>query len=251
MIETDVRLSADGELFLFHDDTGARTTNVARVFPDRANDPINSFTGAELRQLDAGAWFGEEFTGEPIVFLADLPAALGFALGINLELKAPADSPGVERAVAAALESPDWIRLRQGFSVTVSSFDPAAVLAFARLAPDVPAWQLVDTVPDAALLAVGAGHLQGVVAHHRCLTADGAAAVRAAGLGLWTYTVNEEPDTDAVLALGVDAVITDFPEALVSRLAEGRPAGIPVAENGRAENRENGRADTGLLPVIA
>ena len=249
MIETDVRLSADGELFLFHDDTGARTTNVARVFPERANEPINSFTGAELRQLDAGGWFGEEFAGEPIVFLADLPAAVGFALGINLELKAPADSPGVERAVAAILESPDWVRLRQGFSVTVSSFDPAAVLNFARLAPQIPAWQLVDDIPDAALLAAGAGYLQGVVADHRCLTADGAAAVRAAGLGLWTYTVNGEPDTDAVLALGVDAVITDFPERLVSRLAEARPAGIPV--NLPAESRENGRADTGLLPVIA
>ena len=245
MIETDVRLSADGELFLFHDDTGARTTNVARVFPDRANDPINSFTGAELRRLDAGAWFGEEFEGEPIVFLADLPAAVGFALGVNLELKAPADSPGVERAVAAALESPDWVRLREGFSVTVSSFDPAAVLAFARLAPQVPAWQLMDTIPDAALLAAGADYLQGVVAYHRCLTAAGAAAVRAAGLGLWTYTVNGAPDTDAVLALGVDAVITDFPEALTRRLAEAQPP-----QNPAAGNRETGRADTGLLPVI-
>lgn len=249
MIETDVRLSADGELFLFHDDTGARTTNVAQVFPERANEPINSFTGAELRQLDAGGWFGEEFAGEPIVFLADLPEAVGFALGINLELKVPADSPGVLGAVAAVLESPDWVRLRQGFSVTVSSFDPAAVLAFARLAPQIPAWQLVDDIPDAALLAAGAGYLQGVVADHQYLTAAGAAAVRAAGLGLWTYTVNGEPDTDAVLALGVDAVITDFPERLVSRLAEARPAGIPV--NLPAESRENGRADTGLLPVIA
>ena len=100
------------------------------------------------------------------------------------------------------------------------------------------------------------------MAHHRCLTADGAAAVRAAGLGLWTYTVNEEPDTDAVLALGVDAVITDFPERLVIRLAEAGPAETRLAEtrpaetagtsvNLPAESRENGRADTGLLPVIA
>ena len=236
MIETDVRLSADGELFLFHDDTGARTTNVARVFPDRANHPINSFTGAELRQLDAGGWFGEHFEAEPILFLNELPAAVGFQLGINLELKDPAGSTGMEQAVADALDGPEWVRLRKNCNVTVSCFDPAAVRTFARTAPHIPAWQLVDDVPDAALLAAGAGYLQGVVADHEHLTPAGAEAVREAGLGLWTYTVNAAADTAVVLALGVDGVITDFPGALTSRLAG---------------TRSTGGADTGLLPVIA
>ena len=47
---------ADGVPFLFHDDIPARTTDVEKVFPDRAGDPVTSFTwDRELQQLDAGS----------------------------------------------------------------------------------------------------------------------------------------------------------------------------------------------------
>ncbi len=57
--EVDVRVSADGKLFLMHDDMLTRTTNVEDVFPDRKRDDSESFTLSELRQLDAGSWFAE------------------------------------------------------------------------------------------------------------------------------------------------------------------------------------------------
>ncbi|MBP3037390.1 hypothetical protein J2M53_14165 [Arthrobacter sp. zg-ZUI100] len=219
MIETDVRLSADGELFLFHDGTGRRTTNIAEVFPDRADDPITSFTAAQLRRLDAGSRFGEQFRGEPILFFSELPAAVDFSLGINLEIKAPAESPGVEQALAAALAGEaDWKRLAQQQPIAVSSFDPASVRAFHEAAPDVAVFQLADGIPDQALLA-GARWLQGVVANHLSLTAESAAAVRALDLGLWAYTVNGAEYMERALELGLDAVITDFPGTLVERLS--------------------------------
>jgi glycerophosphoryl diester phosphodiesterase len=40
-----------------HDDDLVRTTNVAAVFPARANDRAETFTLAELKQLNAGEWF--------------------------------------------------------------------------------------------------------------------------------------------------------------------------------------------------
>lgn len=225
MVETDVRLSADGELFLFHDDTAARTTNVAEVFPDRAGAPITSFTAAELRQLDAGGYFGPQFAGERIPFLSELPAAVDFALGVNLEIKAPQDSPGVEAALASALASPDWARLRERNPVAVSSFDADAVRTFAAAAPGLPVWQLVVMVPGTEVLAAAAAEgVQGVVADHRFLDDPGAAAVRAAGLGLWVYTVNAVPDITRVMELGVDAVITDYPGVLSDLLDGGAPA---------------------------
>jgi glycerophosphoryl diester phosphodiesterase len=58
-LESDISTSADGVLFLMHDNTLARTTDVARVFPGRRNDPAENFTWAELSQLDAGSWFGD------------------------------------------------------------------------------------------------------------------------------------------------------------------------------------------------
>jgi glycerophosphoryl diester phosphodiesterase len=55
--ETDVRISLDGVPFLMHDETLARTTNIAEVFPERVDDRASSFTLEELRTLNAGLWF--------------------------------------------------------------------------------------------------------------------------------------------------------------------------------------------------
>lgn len=55
--ETDLRISQDGVPFLMHDETLARTTNVAEVFAERANERATSFTMDALDQLNAGLWF--------------------------------------------------------------------------------------------------------------------------------------------------------------------------------------------------
>jgi len=55
--ETDVRISLDGVPFLMHDGTLLRTTNIAEVYPERANDDASSFTVDEIRALNAGLWF--------------------------------------------------------------------------------------------------------------------------------------------------------------------------------------------------
>ena len=56
--ETDVRMSRDGELIVFHDDTLERTTDIATyaAFQDRVDLHVDRFTLGELRQLDAGSW---------------------------------------------------------------------------------------------------------------------------------------------------------------------------------------------------
>ncbi len=58
-IESDVRVSADGRLILHHDSTFERTTDVARAFPKRRAQPVHTFDWQEITRLDAGAWFGE------------------------------------------------------------------------------------------------------------------------------------------------------------------------------------------------
>lgn len=55
--EVDIRMSADGILFLMHDRNFIRTTNIADIFPNRKKDDVSTFTMAEIRQLDAGSWF--------------------------------------------------------------------------------------------------------------------------------------------------------------------------------------------------
>jgi glycerophosphoryl diester phosphodiesterase len=59
-LETDVQVSLDGGLFLMHDDTLSRTTNVASIFPGREQEPASDFSIEEINRLNAGTWFVEQ-----------------------------------------------------------------------------------------------------------------------------------------------------------------------------------------------
>ncbi|KAM9180446.1 glycerophosphoinositol inositolphosphodiesterase GDPD2 isoform 1-T2 [Dugong dugon] len=59
VFETDVMVSCDGVPFLMHDEHLSRTTDVASVFPARITAHSSDFSWAELKRLNAGAWFLE------------------------------------------------------------------------------------------------------------------------------------------------------------------------------------------------
>ena len=61
-IETDVRITADGELVCIHDATVDRTTN--------GTGKVCEKTLAELRELDAGIKKGEEFSSSSSFYIA-------------------------------------------------------------------------------------------------------------------------------------------------------------------------------------
>jgi glycerophosphoryl diester phosphodiesterase len=73
-LETDVSVSTDGVLFLMHDPTLARTTDVAEIFLERGSGPAESFTWDELSRLNAGRWFigRNTFPSEPIPTLESI-----------------------------------------------------------------------------------------------------------------------------------------------------------------------------------
>src|SRR5438128_450485 len=91
-VEQDLQITKDGVLICMHDPELSRTTNVAEVFPDRATirDPeetgkphrgyfVVDFTLAEIKRLDAGAWFNRvnafatrpEFVGQRVPTLVE------------------------------------------------------------------------------------------------------------------------------------------------------------------------------------
>jgi glycerophosphoryl diester phosphodiesterase len=61
-LELDIHLSRDGIPVVIHDESLERTTN-GRGF-------VSDASLVQLQQLDAGAWFSPEFTGEPLPTLA-------------------------------------------------------------------------------------------------------------------------------------------------------------------------------------
>lgn len=63
--EADLNLTADGEIVLMHDMTLDRTTNARTVFGG-SNISVNSKTLAQIKILDAGSHFSDEYAGEKV-----------------------------------------------------------------------------------------------------------------------------------------------------------------------------------------
>lgn len=234
--ETDIAVTKDDELILFHDDSLARTTNAAAVIKDRAITPFSDFTLAELRRLDAGSWFaaadphgaiaaGEvsqedlaSYRGEKIPTLRE---ALEFTLAsrwkVNLEIKrqpaAKADFPMVKRLLALVDElgaGPETVIFSSGqhhwLEEIRRSRPEFEVQALLGLFPENPiAWR--DKKFDTYNV--------------RCTRTTPAevSEMAKAGLKVNLYTVNEPADMKAWAAAGAAGLITDFPQRLKSALS--------------------------------
>ncbi len=79
IVEVDVRRSRDGVLFVLHDGTLDRTTDGSGLAAER--------TMEELKRLDAGSWFGQEWHQERIPTLAEVLAACRGRVDVLLDLK--------------------------------------------------------------------------------------------------------------------------------------------------------------------
>ena len=187
-VEMDVQRTRDGRLVVMHDALVDRTTDGTGLVSEMSWD--------ELRLLDAGD--GE---GVPSVEAA-LAAADGRA-GVMLEVKMLGIGPELYRAVQAA-----------GFSgaVVYASFLHAEILAIRRIDPLAKTLALIEGVPlsGTAFAREAGATLVGMALDSA--SGEFVSALHDAGLEVWVYTVNEPRLIERAIALGVDGVISDFPE---------------------------------------
>ena len=126
-LELDVRLSADGQLVVIHDETVDRTTD--------ATGPVAAFTADQLALLDARGSCPEwpERVGVPTLEQV-LDACAGTP---RFEIEVKRDRPErLEEGCARLAEIVAHYDL--GGRATVSSFEPTALSIMRRLAPDLP-----------------------------------------------------------------------------------------------------------------
>ncbi|HET6521360.1 MAG TPA: glycerophosphodiester phosphodiesterase family protein, partial [Geminicoccaceae bacterium] len=204
-VEFDVKLSACGEPVLMHDDTVDRTTNGRGRVADMAL--------AELRRLDAGAWLGPEFVGEPVPTLGEaLAIAAELGLGVNVEIKpSPGQAAETARAVAEALAAA-WPGDRP--TPLVSSFSVEALAAAHDAAPDLPRGLLFGRPPAGWRALADELRCATLNAGHRHLNQRRVGQLKAADLPLLAYTVNDAARARDLFGWGVDAVFTDVPEVM-------------------------------------
>lgn len=204
MFECDVKLSADGELFLLHDATLQRTTNGDGTAGERP--------WAELCRLDAGGWHSRRFAGEPLPTLdAVARYVLRNGFHLNVEIK---PTPGQEAATGEAVAQACARLWRSSRTAPVSpplltSFAPAALGAARDAQPQLPRGLLLDRWRDGWQDEARALQCAAVVAHWSMLDAASIAGIHALGCKALCYTVNDPCEADRLVRAGIDGLITD------------------------------------------
>ena len=242
VLEGDVQLTRDGEMVLLHDDDLTRTTNVREAFPDRESYAIGEFTLEEVRSLDAGSWFHEDFAGERIPTVDELIEATDTRkVGLTLELKSPQNSPGVATQLAQLLEEhglSDGAQTKgQGtHRIMVHSRDQDALREFNEILPEVPLIYLTggEMLGDAELAELSTWTM-GVFANPKVTTAADVGRAHEAGLEVYSDPMDDPDHMEMALNQGYDHLITNLPE-LANRVVDGRKTLFPDHEGVVVDN---------------
>jgi glycerophosphoryl diester phosphodiesterase len=203
MIELDCQLSKDGHVVVFHDEQLRRTAG--------ASGTLRSKTLGQLKELDIGRWRRASFKGERILTLEEALEVFAGKVDLCLEIKNyPGSLPGIELKILFILSHYDYL----DHSI-VSSFDYHSLARIRELAPDISIGLLLgaavkeDALEAARRLAATSLHIQKSVATREYLS-----RAWEEGLDVFVWTVNEAREIEAFVSMGVQGVISDFPDRL-------------------------------------
>jgi glycerophosphoryl diester phosphodiesterase len=211
-IELDAKLTADGEIVVFHDKTLNRTTDGTGTIQ---NSPL-----AALKELDAGTHFSAEFKGEKIPTLAEVFEAVGQQVFINVELTNYASPKDALPDKTAVLVRHFGLQER----VLFSSFNRFALQRTAELLPEVPRGLLAlpGMLGVVARSWIGRRWVDYQAIHPAAMDAKPGLIAKAhqRGQRVHVYTVNQRREMLRLFHAGVDGIFTDDPPLAFAVLKE-------------------------------
>lgn len=213
MIELDVRLTKDFHIVVHHDRNVRRTTN--------GKGNIHDLTLQQLRVLDAGSWFDAKYHRERIPTLREV---MEFLLPTNVNLNIEVKTDGDPRKRTRFEECVILIIMEKRFQerALVSSFDHRFIKRMHELFPDIKTGALYHPVRDARkkpstlCSRIGASTF---ICRHTQLRPQMVTDAHSHKLAIATYGVNTPRHFEKVTHLGVDAVVTDWPDKIMKTIA--------------------------------
>jgi glycerophosphoryl diester phosphodiesterase len=205
-IELDAKLSADDHVVILHDAKVDRTT-------DRRGR-VKDMSLAELRSLDAGGFFAEQYRGEKVPTLEEVFEALGKRMFVNVELT-NYNTPGDH-----LVESVCMLVKKCGLQkqVLFSSFFGSNLSKARGLLPEVPRGLLAFN----GLLGAWArsfgfafGRYQALHPNLKDVTPQQVQRVHRLKRRVHVWTVNTSEDMRRLFNWDVDAIFTDDPQLAV------------------------------------
>lgn len=217
--EIDVQMSRDGEIVVIHDDTLERTTN--------GQGKVSDFTVAELQQFDAGYWFSTDnrqtfsFRGVGVA-IATLAETLRSFPTLKFTIEIKQDASAVADRVLAAIRACD----RAEDVLLASSHDRIMThirAAAPNLATSLSVGEMMEFYQRYLSRQLAGYHPPGqalqIPPEHEGLplvTKETVATAHELGSEVHVWTINDPHEMERLLALGVDGLISDFPDRLLT-----------------------------------
>jgi glycerophosphoryl diester phosphodiesterase len=151
---------------------------------------------------------------EPIPLLSELVELTRNKASLQLELKGSGTGERTAQYLNTLLEK-GW----RSDDFLVSSFDHEELVACKKVAPSIPVGILlygypINTPEIARAIGAYSVHL-----NVEMVTPKRVSTLHQAGYKVFVYTVNEPSDIQAMRAIGVDGVFSDFPDRVLSTLS--------------------------------
>ncbi len=223
-IEMDIAVTRDDVLVVSHDPV----LNPAICRSPGGSRVIRELSLAELRLWDCGSLVNPRFPRQKPVPGARIPA-LDEVLALagrgrflfNIEAKLFPDQPELTpapgRFAELLLDSIDRHNLRP--RVIVQSFDFRILLVMQQLAPEIRLAALIEDESRGDFVAAAqSAHARIIAPHWALVTAGKVAAAHQAGLPVIPWTADTPEEWSALIAAGVDGIISDDPAALIAYL---------------------------------
>ncbi len=201
LVELDYYHSADAVPVVIHDSTLDRTTNSVALW-NAAKERVANKSVAELKQLDAGAWFSRQFAGTRIPTLAEALDTIQAGSMTLIERKGGEPAPCV-----ALLNEKKLLD-----DVVVQSFDWDYLAGCHELAPRLVLGALGSReLTSERLDKIVACGARVVGWEDRDTTAATIDAIHGRGLKAWVWTVDDPRRVRALVEAKVDGIITNRP----------------------------------------
>ena len=202
--ELDVQMTKDGVVMVTHDTSLRRCTG--------RNVNIYDLTYEEVRQLDAGRWFGVRYTGTPIPTLEEVLDLCKGKIQLNIEIKPNAATPELEAETVRIIQEKGF---EKDCVITSQSYETLCKVK-----------EMVPEIETGYILALGVGTYYDLPdadffsVESTFITSGMVQQIHMRGKTVSAWTVNREEDVRSMLSLGVDDIITDKPEMVQELINE-------------------------------
>jgi len=199
MSELDVQETADGKIILLHDGSLKRTSGVDKN--------IWETNYADLKGLDMGSWFSKDYIDEPLPTLKEIIDLVRGKMKLNIELKANEHEKMLAERSLKVVTDNNFLD-----QVVFTSFKFDEIRKIRELNNEVKVGYIFGKLPkDVDVFSEDVDLLS---AHYKTVDADFIQKAKAAGKEVAVWTVNEPEDMNRMIEIGVDQIITNYPDIL-------------------------------------